>query len=210
MKADNPQWAYICFYGHIDKYNVWTSYPGGVVAWSYGSWIYNHLYNLCLSPLILLVQISIRVRCSTLSDKVCQWLATCPGFSPVSPTNKTYRQLKYCWKWRYTPSSKQQTRHTLKLSNVLCSFILYPYQAIDRLSKGSLSTDVESMRTKSFDKCIKNEMEEDIRNEMKEIREEFMELQHQVTDNTQEIHNINTRHCIPSNIQSKLIVVFSV
>jgi predicted nucleic acid-binding Zn-ribbon protein len=80
---------------------------------------------------------------------------------------------------------------------------------IRRLSKGSLSTDVESMRTKSFDKCIKNEMEEDIRNEMKEIREEFMELQHQVTDNTQEIHNINTRN-IPLNIQSKLIVIFSV
>ena len=32
-------------------------------------------------------------------------------------------------------------------------------QVINRLSKGSLSTDVESMRTKKFDKCIKNEME---------------------------------------------------
>ena len=52
-------------------------------------------------------------------------------------------------------------------------------------------------------------MEEDIRKELKEIREEFMELQQQVTDNTQEIHNINTRN-IPLNIQSKLIVIFSV
>ena len=80
------------------------------------------------------------------------------------------------------------------------------------------------MRTKNFDKCIKNEMEEDIQKKLKEMREEFMELKQDVTecktdiadnkqnisDNTQEIHNINTRQCIPSNIQSKLIVVFSV
>jgi predicted nucleic acid-binding Zn-ribbon protein len=105
-----------------------------------------------------------------------------------------------------------------------CIFILYPYQAIDRLSKGSLSTDVESMRTKKLDKCIINEMEEDIRKELKEIREEFMELQNNVTecktdiadnkqniadnkqniaDNRQEIDNINTMH-IPLHIKSKL------
>ena len=81
------------------------------------------------------------------------------------------------------------------------------------------------MRMKSFDKCIKNEMEDDIRKEQNKIREEIMELQQDVTecmtdiadikqniadnkqnisDNKQEIHNINTRH-IPSNIQSKLI-----
>ena len=47
-----------------------------------------------------------------------------------------------------------------------------------------------------FDKCIRNEMEEDMRKELKEIREECMELR-------QDIHNIKTRH-IPSNIQSKL------
>ena len=78
----------------------------------------------------------------------------------------------------------------------VCWFILYPYQAIDRLSKGSLSKDVESMRTKMFDKCIRNEMEEDMRKELTKIREECMELR-------QDIHNINTRH-IPPNILSKL------
>ena len=39
-------------------------------------------------------RISIRARCTTLCDKVCQWLATCQGFSPgpqVSSTNKTDR-----------------------------------------------------------------------------------------------------------------------
>jgi hypothetical protein len=57
----------------------------GVVAswpWSYGSWIYNYLCNQCLSPLMLWVRISIRARCTTLCEKVCQWLATGRWFSP--------------------------------------------------------------------------------------------------------------------------------
>ena len=60
--------------------------------WLYGSWIYNYLCNQCLSPLMLLVQISIRARCTTLCDKVHQWLATGRWFShgtPFSSTNKT-------------------------------------------------------------------------------------------------------------------------
>jgi hypothetical protein len=57
-------------------------------------WIYNYLCNQCLSPLMLWVRISIRARCITLCDKVCQWLATGWWFSPgtpVSSTNKTDR-----------------------------------------------------------------------------------------------------------------------
>ena len=61
-------------------------------SWSYGSWIYNYLCNQCLPPLMLWVRISIRARCTTLCDKVWQWLATglwiSPG-PPVSSTNKT-------------------------------------------------------------------------------------------------------------------------
>ena len=63
-------------------------------SWSYGSWIYNYICPQYLSPLTLWVRISIRARCTTLCDKVCQWLATCRWFSsglPVSPTNKTDR-----------------------------------------------------------------------------------------------------------------------
>jgi hypothetical protein len=55
-------------------------------------WIYNYLCNQCLSPLMLLVRIPLRARCTTLCDKVCQWLATGQWFSlgpPVSSTNKT-------------------------------------------------------------------------------------------------------------------------
>jgi hypothetical protein len=61
---------------------------------SYGSWIYNYLCNQCLSPVMLWVRISIRARCTTLCDKVCQWFATGRWFSPgppVSSTNKTDR-----------------------------------------------------------------------------------------------------------------------
>jgi hypothetical protein len=63
-------------------------------AWSYGSWIYNYLCIRCLSPLMLWVRIPLRVRCTTLCDKVTQWLATGRWFSPgnpISSTNKTDR-----------------------------------------------------------------------------------------------------------------------
>ena len=66
---------------------------GASWPWSYGSWIYNYLCNQCLSPLMLWVWISIRAKCTTLCDKVCQWLATGQWFSPgtpVSSTNKTF------------------------------------------------------------------------------------------------------------------------
>jgi hypothetical protein len=61
--------------------------------WSHCSWIYNYLCNRCLSWLMLWVRIPLRVRCTTLCDKVCQWLAAGRWFSlgtPVS-SNKTNR-----------------------------------------------------------------------------------------------------------------------
>ena len=67
---------------------------GPLWPWTYGSWFYNYLCNQCLSPLMLWVWISIRARCTTLCEKVCQWLATgqwfspSPGTPPVSSTNK--------------------------------------------------------------------------------------------------------------------------
>jgi hypothetical protein len=78
----------VCFsFNHLWLW--WLSWP-----WSYGSWIYNWLCNQYLSPLMLWVRISIRVRCTTLCGKFCQWLATGQWFSPgppVSSTNKTDR-----------------------------------------------------------------------------------------------------------------------
>jgi len=65
-------------------------------SWSYGSWIYNYIYNQGLSPLTLWVRTPPRrgVLDTTLCDKVCQWLAAGQLFSPdtpVSSINKTDR-----------------------------------------------------------------------------------------------------------------------
>jgi hypothetical protein len=78
--------------------------------WSYGSWIYNYLCNQCLSPLVLWVQIWIRARCTTLCDKVCQWLATGRWFS--SP-NKTDRH-------NITEILLKMALNTIKQHNSLC------------------------------------------------------------------------------------------
>ena len=62
------------------------------------SWIYNYLYNQCISLLTLWVRISLRQGVldigTPLCDKVCQWLETGRWFSPgtpISSTNKTDR-----------------------------------------------------------------------------------------------------------------------
>jgi hypothetical protein len=75
--------------------------------------MYNYLCNQCLSPLMLWVRISIRVRCTTLCDKYCQWLATGRWFSlgtPVYSTNKNWPP-QYNWNIdesdvKHHPSSK--------------------------------------------------------------------------------------------------------
>jgi hypothetical protein len=74
--------------------NLLVLYRGLLWLWSYGSWVYNYLCNQCLSPLMLWVRISIRAKCTTLCDQVCQWLSLVTGrwFSLgtlISSTNKT-------------------------------------------------------------------------------------------------------------------------
>jgi hypothetical protein len=96
-------------------------------SWSYGSWIYKYLCNQCLSPLMLWVRMSIRARCTTLCDKVCQWLVTCRWFSPdstVSSTNKTdYHDITEIL-WKVVLNTINQTnKHTMKWQDV--HFFLY-------------------------------------------------------------------------------------
>jgi hypothetical protein len=74
------------------------SYPEGLSwSWSCGSWIYNYIFNQCLTPLTLWARIPLRrgVLDTTLCDKVCQWLAQVRGYFPdipVSSAKKTDRQ----------------------------------------------------------------------------------------------------------------------
>jgi hypothetical protein len=91
-----------------------------------------NICNQCLSPLMLWVQISIRAWCTTLCDKVWQWLATVRWFSPcplVSSTNKTEILLKVALN-----TIKQTNKKTF---NLLLK--LYSYQ--DRCTFGQLLSD---------------------------------------------------------------------
>ena len=90
-----------------------------VIVWYICSWIYNFLCNQCLSPLMLWVWISIRTRCTTLCDKVCQWLATGRWYSPGPPfstTNKTDRNdfTEILWK---------VALNTIELTNLSPTFL---------------------------------------------------------------------------------------
>ena len=67
-----------------------------VIVW------YNYLCNQ---------SITITARCTTLCDKVCQWLATCLWFSPGPCTNKTARH-DITEILRKAPPNKQTNKQT--------------------------------------------------------------------------------------------------
>ena len=70
------------------------NHMGPLWPWSYGSWICNYLCNQCLSLLMLWARLPPGARCTTLCDKVCNWLVANWWFSlgpPGSSTNKTDR-----------------------------------------------------------------------------------------------------------------------
>ena len=83
-------------------YNTWLTNMGEHLlvllglswSWSYGSWIYNYLCNQVPITTNIVSSNPAQARCTTLSDKVCQCLATGQRFSPgtpVSSSNKTDR-----------------------------------------------------------------------------------------------------------------------
>jgi hypothetical protein len=71
---------------------------------------------------MLLVRISIRARCTTLCDKVCQLLATGQRFSPVSSTNKTDRH-------NITEILLKVALNTIKQTNKLKLFLLPEHES---------------------------------------------------------------------------------
>ena len=68
------------------KYSI-VAVPIPLVVSIYYIWIYNNLCNQCLLLLMLWVRISIKARCTTLCDTVCQWIATGLWFSPGLPVS---------------------------------------------------------------------------------------------------------------------------
>ena len=64
---------------------------GGSWSWSYGSWIYNYLFNQCLSPLTLWVWTPLRRGVQHYMIKCVSDLQQVDGFLrvQVSSTNKT-------------------------------------------------------------------------------------------------------------------------
>ena len=67
-------------------------------SWSHGSWIYNYLYNQCLSPLKLWIRTPLKERCTRYNIMWWSLSVTCDssvffsGYSSlVSSTNKTDR-----------------------------------------------------------------------------------------------------------------------
>jgi hypothetical protein len=60
-----PHWKHI--YHVCLDHLAFQSFEGMSWSWSYGSWIYNYLWNQCLSPLKLWVRIPLMARCTRYS-----------------------------------------------------------------------------------------------------------------------------------------------
>ena len=85
-----------CSFGFLSHLFDWTDkdyiyfFYVNSCSWLYGSWMHMQQVPITLK---LWVRIPFQrgVPCTTLCDKVCQFLATCRWFSPVSSTNKSDR-----------------------------------------------------------------------------------------------------------------------
>ena len=69
----------------LSSLNDW----GPSCSWSYGSWIYNYIWNKCRSLLTLWVLIQLISRCNWYNNMWYNLSVTGRWFSPVSSTNKT-------------------------------------------------------------------------------------------------------------------------
>jgi len=86
------------------------------LAWSYGSWIYNYLCNLFLSPLMLQIRILLGARCTTLYDSL---LVTCDRsmvFSGFLHHNITEILLKVALN-TIKPTKKSRRKEALFINN---------------------------------------------------------------------------------------------
>ena len=82
-------------------------------------------------------------------------------------------------------------------------------QAINRLSKGCLSTDVNNLMSQRLDSTLKNKISEDFKNNIKQIQLEMNQLQDDLVcyktendESRERLKEIEERH-IPINVRSK-------
>jgi hypothetical protein len=123
-----------CIFWHTQAF-CRSLYGRGRRSWSYGSWIY-YLCNQCLSPLMLWVRISIRARCTTLCDKVCQWLATGQWFYPGPPVSSTTKTCLHNWNIVQSGVKHNQTHY---IENIIWLFPYHiPYQPETPISSREL------------------------------------------------------------------------
>ena len=110
---------------------------------SYDSWIYNYLCNQCLSPLMLWVESrSGRARCTTLCDKVCQWLGTDRWFSsgpPVFSTNKADRNdiTEILLKAKLKTNKQTHILEKNKVTQIQCAGKLFLKWRLFNITSGS-------------------------------------------------------------------------
>ena len=140
-------WLHIYFIISLSTGRGGTSWP-----WSHSSWIYNYLCNQCLSPLMLWVRISIRARCTTLCDNICQWLATCWWLSPGPPVSSTNKTDRHDTNWNIVESgvkhhqtnkqtNKQTTYFIISLSTLLL-LLLEAFLDLRRVSGWVILTNI--------------------------------------------------------------------
>ena len=96
--------------------------PGPLWSHSYGSWIYNYLFNQCLSLLTLWVLILFMrgVLDTTLCDKVCQWLTAGQWFSPGTPVTSTNKTDRHDYSWNIVESGVKHHEPNLYIMSVNC------------------------------------------------------------------------------------------
>jgi hypothetical protein len=107
-------------------------------SWPWSNGVY-------ISPLMLWVRISIRARCTTLCDKVCQWLATGWCFSPVSSgfLHQQHWPPRYNWNIVESGILHHQTNkqnHAIFPETVQYYFISWRRQ--DKMILGSIFSQV--------------------------------------------------------------------
>jgi hypothetical protein len=103
------------------KINIWLKkFALCITGWLYDSWNHNYLVNQCLSPLMLWIRIPLMARCTTLCDKVCQWLATGGWFSPGTPVDSTNKTDCH----DITKILLKLALNTLKRTKKLCNIVI--------------------------------------------------------------------------------------